>query len=855
VNDRLDLALLLAVRANRMRDTTDTRASLLADLSATPYLGHFLIGHTDWVRSVAFSHDPALTGTLMASAGLDRDIILWDSFGNEVGRLTGHADSVYSVVFSPDGRILVSASVDGTVRVWDPVTQKPIHAPLELFESVYSVAFSPGGDLLAVATNSGVQLWNTSTWGLVARLPTQFQRGPVYRVAFNQDGALLASGSSDRSVVLWDVQSRTRVATLADDRQARVFALAFSPDGNLLVTGADDFALNVWDVKTHQRIGEPLKQHADSVFDIAFSPGGASLASAGADKRIVVWDVEGQNVHPHDQRLSGYAEKYYSLAFSPNGEILASGSSSGQIVWWYINAPRRFGESINHGRDDVYAVDFSPTADVLAAATWAKVALWEGGPQNAPGKARESLGSLKVDPGEWLATVKFSPDGNRIAAGGYDSGDIFLWDVKTRQPVEGSPLKGPAKMVAALAFSPDGKSLAVAGCKNSTNGTCDTADLRVWDLESHASQEFTGAGSALLSVAFNRTGSRLAAAGDDSAVMVWDVPTRKLLWNPDNGHKQRVYALAFSPTDDALMVSASQDSKIMLWDVNAEQRLAVLSLHLLGVKSVAFSPDGKYLASSSLDKTIYVWDVAARQPVYHLPPEQGGAVVSVGFSRDGRRLASAGVRPSTVDPSLSDPLVMWDVIGDSWRSTACSLAARNLTQDEWQLNVGVGNMEPLCPDALLAEALATARRGDRAEAHVLLTQLLAWVERTPDWMNDWELNNAICWDSSIEGFASKVMAACERTIASAPPAYANWLKDTRALALAMVGNVPAALDDWQAFIRWADASNDARAAEQLGDLVPKDLLDRRKAWVAAFKENRNPLDAATLNALRTESAN
>src|SRR5262245_33512140 len=164
----------------------------------------------------------------------------------------------------------------------------------------------------------------------------------------------------------------------------------------------------------------------------------------------------------------------------------------------------------------------------------------------------------------------------------------------------------------------------------------------------------------------------------------------------------------------------------MLWDVAARRKLAVLqTVHRLGVTTVAFSPDGKRLASGSLDKTIYVWDVASRLPEYHLPAEHSAGVKSVAFFRDGRTLASGALISGPND--TRDPLILWDISGDSWRSSACTVAARNLTAEEWRSYVGAADPEQLCPHPQITRALNMARTGKRTEAQQLLVQTLDWV--------------------------------------------------------------------------------------------------------------------------------
>ena len=311
-----------------------------------------LRGHTDNVTSVAFSPD----GQILASGSTDETIRLWDVNTSElIEILEGHTDDVTSVAFSPDGQTLASGSTDETIRLWDVNTGELLETLEGHRREVTSVAFSPDGKTLASgSTDDTIRLWNPKTkvntgqalWNLETGAQIEQQtdntelllrtleghRWEVTSVAFSPDGKTLASGSTDETTRLWNVNTGELLKTLRAETE-EVLSVAFSPDGKTLASGRSGNqgkTINLWDANTGVLL-RTLERW--SIKSVAFSPDGQILAS-GSRSGIDLWDV---NTGTHQKKLE-HESTVTSVVFSPDGQILASGSSDETIRLWELPA-------------------------------------------------------------------------------------------------------------------------------------------------------------------------------------------------------------------------------------------------------------------------------------------------------------------------------------------------------------------------------------------------------------------------------------------------------------------------------------------------------------------------------------
>jgi WD40 repeat protein len=591
------------------------------------------------------------------------------------------AGPLHAVACGPREDLLAAGAEDGTVTVWHAATGKQRWRCRGHTGRVLGVAFSPDGKLLASAgADHTVRLWDLGSGKQAAVLEGHDKA--VLGVAFSPDGRRLATASNDHTVKVWDVRAGREVRTLSGHSRG-VLCVAFSPDGARLASAGWDQTVRLW----HAATGEPagvLEGHAREVQGLAFSPDGSRLASAGSDRVVRVWDLAAGKVV---LSLRGHRYAVQGVAYRPDGQCIASASFDGTLRGWDAATGSELFRLRGHA-GAVNGVSFSRDGSRLASAGADGMArVWQA--------ADPEAGTI---PGAAPVTgLAFDPAGRRLAVGRYD-GTVTLWDPTTRKRALALP--GQARPVAAVAFSPDGRRLAAAGGTFwERRHAILPGELKVWDSAEKQEIMLAGHADTVRAVAFTRDGGRLASAGLDGTVRLWDVAGRRAVWTARE-HKGEVYALASGP-GGSLLVSGGADrtvrvrhpgtgkairtfgplggpvlglacsrdgrrvaaavgdpaaprrqGEVRVLDLGTGRELALPRGHSGGVLSVAFSPDGRRLASGGFDAVVKVWDLDAGQETLSLRGHSG-YVTALAFDPAGHRLASGGSEGS---------VRLWDAI-------------------------------------------------------------------------------------------------------------------------------------------------------------------------------------------------
>jgi WD40 repeat protein len=473
--------------------------------------------------------------------------------------LKGHTSSVSAIAVTPDGKYLVSGSVDHTVRVWHLETGKQLFTFTGHSEWVNAIAISPDGNrIISGSSDKTIKIWAWDKGEAVMTLTGH--TAPVISVVVTPDGKQIISGSWDKTIKIWDLENGKDLNTL-EAHTNQVEFVVLTPDGKLLISSGSE--QKPIDVFQDQTIKGWNFENGTQVFTLwspvglfgrlALTPDGKQLISAAID--INVWNLETREknftLYPETERVESWVD---TLTVTPDCNFLISGLGNGLLQIWDLNTKQELVTLNGH----------------VGAVTY----------------------------------VVVTPEGKRMMSASTDS-TIKVWDLEAVKAKKLFTWNGRTSQINTITVTPDGKQ-AISGSEDGT--------IKVWDLVSgkilNTFTDSTEFRNSVHDVVVTPDGKQVIAGLRESNIKAWDLKTGKNL-NTFKGHSRYVNAIAVTP-DGKQVISGSADKTVKVWNLETGEEVFTFTGHADHVLSVKVTADGKHIISSSLNQAI-VWSLETKE--------------------------------------------------------------------------------------------------------------------------------------------------------------------------------------------------------------------------------------------------
>ncbi|MCI0607481.1 MAG: TIR domain-containing protein [Anaerolineae bacterium] len=647
------------------------------------------------------NHDPADENAV-------NEACVWHGSNGEKLYCVQHENDVNDAIFPRDGRFLITASADQSVKFWDAASGDPLKSlefegavlDLDVSESVLAIGrednfltlyyfdkpdlkpidyvqiygvktvkFSPNGVLLAFGLQNGdVRFWQAKD--------KFFYSGPKHPessyivLAFSPDNNWLVSGGSDSIARL---TKRDGAVQYGVKHQDWVEGVAFGPDPSWFVTVSDDNIVRVLETSTG---AEKFKMsHSNFAQKVIVSSDGQWIASTGYDHVVRIWDsVSGSQRLEFPLDANGSA-----ISFNKDGTRIVATDEDGNISIWDTSMLKarlgyiEFPEFVRKAR-------FTPTGEFLVVnaddySVWAL----PGDQVNEIQSGTEGKVILTTESLTYETAI--SPDSKWVSVIEYDSEDaqknqatLVSIDGKTRFQLE------HGGEVTSVSFTQDSNLVGIAGIDGL---------LSFWDVQSGNREFDLDNSEPVLAIATSPV-APLAAAGLHNKIRIWDTDTREQI--TDLQQTGEIVSIAFSQ-DGKWLATGSTEGTVILWAIDGNTISQKNMLQLNGFpRALAFSPDNQWLAGGGSIGFAYLWDIATMQEMTRIP--HGNPVTSVSFSTNGTQLLTVSRKVIRI----WDVSTLFKVTKDQLISSACSHLVKNLSREDWAINFGQEEYRPLCPN-------------------------------------------------------------------------------------------------------------------------------------------------------------
>lgn len=531
-------------------------------------------------------------------------------------------DILLMVDVSSTGEYWAAASRRGEVLVWfvgDMTLYRTWRAHTDM---VWNLKFSPDGHLLATGSWDGtVKLWEIASgtllwWGR--------HTSYVNSLAFSPDGRWLASAGNDSVVRVWDLTSGVELQTLPHPGPVTGSGISWSADGHLLATGGLDGYIRLWDMPSSgpARCIREIQAHPQSVDGLTFSPAGDRLASTSDEGSVKLWETASGQL---TQTLNGHTDRMGRLAWSRDGRVLASAGRDKTILLWDVEQGH-YRAALQGHKGGITGLAFTPDGQTLLSTGESTVRVWEV----ASGQAQQVIQGYA----DFFYVLAWSPDGTTLVSGSMNW-LVDIWDVTGAKAPQVLP--GHAGSVCGVGWSPDNRYLATTEWEN---------ELRIWDPASgncleilHNPEDPT---TLFYDLAWSPAGDRFVIGTNRYGIRIFELAAPHRPWRaPD--FPAWIRHVAWNPNGGQI-VGGGDDGTVYVWNAANETLVKELKGHHSRVTSLAWSPDGTRLASGGSSLTsgeVFVWDMQGGELVRTIE-DPSGMVFALAWGSDGNMVISGG---------------------------------------------------------------------------------------------------------------------------------------------------------------------------------------------------------------------